>query len=422
MAYARRVKYWIALQQVFGQGNPRINHIVEKFGSAIEFYRAGEKGWREIPNIRPQHLEQLANPDSRALDEILQRCEQVGCQVMTPEDKEYPDLLRNIYGMPAVLYLLGSLEGLRDNLSIAMVGTRGCTSVGMTVASDIARGLAREKVVVVSGMAKGIDSACHWGAIQGGGETIAVLSCGLDQIYPPENIALWSEIRQHGGVLSEYPPGTSVTRQSFQVRNRLISGLSRGVVMVEGARHSGTSITISHALEQGKEIFVVPWNANTVSGRWAVELLRQGAIPVASAAHVLEEYGYCEPKGYRDTPEERQEKQDRLQRTVTSAMREQQEAGEKPPRREKPAKKTPSEKTEKEPSAHTPEPTAVPEASPALEGDLGLVYQALEEQGLYFDLLCDKTGLEIGPLTALLTQLELMGLAQPLPGGRYRRR
>ena len=406
MTPERRAKYWLALQMIFGQGSACINDIVDRFGTAVDFFRAGEEAWKEIAGIEPRHLKQLSHPDTNAVDKILSACRRAECYIVTPEDEEYPEPLRHIYGMPAALYVLGDLRCLRNRLAIAMVGTRNCTAAGLSVADRIALELARERVVVVSGMAKGIDSACHWGALKGGSATVAVLSCGLDQIYPPENITLWSQIRAKGAVVSEYPPGTSVTRASFHTRNRLISGMARGVVMVEGSQRSGTTITINHGLEQGKEIFVIPWNTDTEAGRWAVELLRQGAIAVASGKHILEEYGYDIPSRFPESEAERDERRENLQETLRQLH----------PRREK------REKAGMEPvDASEKEKEVQPQEPPKLEGNQKLVYELLSEEGLYCDVLSQQSGLDIGALTAVLTELEMLGIAQAMPGGRYRR-
>lgn len=407
MASERRTKYWLALQQVFGAGDSRINDIVDKYGTAIDFFRAGKEGWKEIDGILPQHIEKLANLDVPGIEKVVADCRKVGCHIVTPEDGEYPESLRHIYAMPAVLYVLGNLNCLKNRLAIAMVGTRTCSSAGLNIAFQIARELGQMDAVVVSGMARGIDTSCHKGVLEGGGTTVALLSCGLDQVYPPENIALWEEICRKGAVVSEYPPGTEITRRSFYVRNRLISGMSRGVVMVEGSSHSGTSITVTHGLEQGKEIFVVPGNPNTPAGMWAVELLRQGAIPVASGAHILEEYGYGELKRSPESEEERQERRENLQETMRQNK----------PHKEKSEKKEKKAVPDTEESEHPKEERQIPE----LEGTLKLIYELLDEDGQYGDVLCQCSGFDISTVTVALTQLEMLGLAEAMPGGRYRK-
>jgi len=410
MTPERRMKYWLALQLIFGQGSPYINEIVEKFGTALDFFRAGEEGWNTITDILPLHLEQLAQPDIPAVEQIIADCEKAECKIITPEDESYPEELRHIYGMPAVLYVLGDLSCLKDHLAIAMVGTRECTSIAVSTADKIAKDLARHKVVVVSGMALGIDAACHWGAINGGSKTVAFLSCGLDQVYPQENTALWSRICANGAVVSEYPPGTSVTRHSFHVRNRLISGVSRGVVMVQGAQQSGTNITITHGLEQGKEIFVVPWNIDTEEGRWAVQLLREGAIAISDADQILEEYGYLEPSRPQDSGEEREQRHEKLHDTVARKKHSGKKA----------SKTAGKEQTEPEPD-EKPETAPAPAELPELEGDMKLVYDLLGEEELEPEEIAERIGVPPGELTVLLTEMEVLGILKPASGGGYLR-
>ena len=409
MTPERRMKYWLALQLIFGQGSPYINQIVDKFGGAVEFFCAGEDGWNTIEDILPLHLEQLAQPDIAAVDRIIADCRKAECKIVTPEDESYPEALRHIYGMPAVLYVLGDLTCLKDHLAVAMVGTRECSSMAIGIADKMAKDLARRDVVIVSGMAKGIDAACHWGAINGGGKTVAFLSCGLDQIYPQENAALWSRIRANGAVVSEYPPKTAVTKHSFHVRNRLISGVSRGVVMVEGATKSGTNITITHGLEQGKEIFVIPWNIDTDEGRWAVKLLREGAIAVSDADQILEEYGDVEPSRQQESEEEREERREKLHDTVSYKKRP----------RKKPVK---SEKEPESAEAAIPEKASKPaEPLPALEGTAKLIYELLETEDMELEQLAENIGLTVGELTVAITELEVLEAVSPTADGRYHR-
>ncbi len=417
VASEKTIVSWLMLQQIFGQGDPRVDYIAAQYETAMDFWKAGEEMWKKVPDILPRHMQQLQNPNTVQAQETVSRCAQIGCQILTPEDELFPELLRNIYGVPAVLYVLGDLSCLQGSLSIAMVGRRSCSYDGMRVATEIARRLAQQQAVVVSGMAKGIDAACHWGAIEAKGKTVAVLGCGLDQVYPPENIALWHAIRSHGAVVSEYPPGTGITRSSFPVRNRLISGLSHGVVMVEGARRSGTNFTVAHALDQGREVFVVPWNVNTPAGEWAVELIRDGATPVANAEQILEEYGRFHWKRRRKTETQ---SADQLQSAVTQrlAVRRSQISPALPPEEEVQQDTGSAAHTSSDALSARPQETQPTEP---LEGDLKTVYLLLDEEGQYCDVLSQRSGLEIGPLTAALTQLELMGLAQAVPGGRYRR-
>ena len=174
------------------------------------------------------------------------------------EDENYPQKLKNIYMPPKVLYILGN-EKLLTNNSIAIIGCRDCTSYGKNIAYNFAREFANRDIVVISGLARGIDSYAHKGVVSKQGKTIAVLGCGLDVIYPPENKELYKQILQNdGAIITEYPLGTRPLKQNFPARNRIISGLSDAVLVVEAKKRSGTLITVEHALEQGKDIYAVP--------------------------------------------------------------------------------------------------------------------------------------------------------------------
>ena len=200
----------------------------------------------------------------------------------------YPERLKNIDDAPKELYCLGNLELLNYKNNIAMIGSRNCSSYGERVAKEFAYNLAKEDVCVVSGLAKGIDSFSHIGALNAKGKTIAVLGSGLDNIYPKENIKLVEEIINNNGlVISEYPLGTKPLKYHFPARNRIISGLSDSVLVVEARKNSGTNITVDFALEQGKDVFVIPGNIYSKTSDGTNFLITEGAIPVVSYKDIL---------------------------------------------------------------------------------------------------------------------------------------
>ena len=202
--------------------------------------------------------------------------------------KYYPERLRNIDSPPKELYCLGNLELLNYKNNIAMIGSRNCSSYGERVAKDFAYNLAKEDICIVSGLAKGIDSFSHIGALNAKGKTIAVLGSGLDNIYPKENIKLVEEIINNNGlVISEYPLGTKPLKYHFPARNRIISGLSDSILVVEARRNSGTNITVGFALEQGKDVFVIPGNIYSKTSDGTNFLITEGAIPVLSYKDIL---------------------------------------------------------------------------------------------------------------------------------------
>lgn len=207
---------------------------------------------------------------------------------MTPADPEYPDALRTIFDPPSPLYVRGRIAP-QDALAIAIVGARRATEYGKAVARWLARDLARCGVTVVSGLARGVDAEAHRGALDAGGRTLAVLGCGPDVVYPREHARLMDEVIGQGAVVSEFPPGTPPHPGQFPPRNRIISGLSLGVVVVEGRPDSGTLITADAALEQGREVFAVPGQIFDETSRAPHRLLLQGAKLVERVEHILEE-------------------------------------------------------------------------------------------------------------------------------------
>ena len=404
MADLRTIKYWLALQLAFGVGSGKINGVLELSGGAIDFYRGGERLWSRIENLRAVEVERLRHPDQARIEAILGGCERLGCHIVTPEDREYPDRLRNIYGAPAVLFVLGDLSFLNSApAAIAMVGTRRCSSAGMSTAWRLGHDLAASGAAVISGMAVGIDASSHLGALAAKGRTVALMPLGLETVTPPENEYLWHRIIDGGGaVVSEWPPDSRVDwKASFHTRNRLISGMAQGVVLVESRERSGANITFRHGLEQGRDIFVVPWDSSTEAGKWAVELLRQGAVPVCTAEQILEDY---------EAPKMTFPMKKARRRSVIAAVRrettaeEEENAGQAPSQGEGEEKKV----------------LAFPKTPKEELGELALrLLPWLTEDGQYPEQLADSSGLEIGELMQALTVLEVAGWAQAMPGGRY---
>ena len=202
--------------------------------------------------------------------------------------KYYPERLRNIDSPPKELFCLGNLELLNYKNNIAIIGSRDCSLYGERVAKDFAFNLAKENVCIISGLARGIDSFSHIGALNAKGKTIAVLGSGLDNIYPKENIKLVEDIiRNNGLVISEYPLGSKPLKQHFPARNRIISGISDSVLVVEARKNSGTNITVDFALEQGKDVFVIPGNIYSKTSEGTNFLITEGAIPILSYKDIL---------------------------------------------------------------------------------------------------------------------------------------
>ena len=222
--------WWIRYQLAFGYGTTKGHKILSEAGHPATVFQQPAAKLARSGAFTQNELRRIREATEEKAWEILRFCDDYGCEVITPEDPGYPQRLREIYGYPAALYVLGSLEGLDDCLAIGMVGTRASTGYGDRAARTIARELAEKGAVIVSGMARGIDTASHVAALQAAGRTIAVMGCGIDQVYPPENAHLKMEIVRCGGaVVTEFPPGSQPLPRHFPIRNRVISGLSNEI-------------------------------------------------------------------------------------------------------------------------------------------------------------------------------------------------
>jgi DNA processing protein len=281
-------RYWIGFHKIKGIGSARLGVLIERFGSAQAAWNASE---RELSNSGlSSDLVGLISTERRRIDPAheLERLQQASIRAITLEDTDYPRLLRQINAPPPVLYVKGGLIPA-DDLAIGVVGTRRATSYGLDMAKRVSFELAEAGVTVVSGLAAGIDSVAHRAALDAGGRTIAVFGCGLDTIYPPRNRRLADEICEAGALVGEYPLGTTPAAQNFPVRNRIISGLSRGVVVVEAPLKSGALITSTFAADQGRDVYAVPGSALSNASAGCHALIRDGATLVTSAGQILEQ-------------------------------------------------------------------------------------------------------------------------------------
>ena len=281
-------KYMMWLSSLTVTINPaRINGMLEVYGSAKEVYRASESSLKELMSLsEPAIAELTKNRKPSRIDELLKITESLKIRYVSRNCEEFPSLLKCIPDAPVGLFCLGQ-QSIFDEPKIAVVGSRQCTEYGLIATRLVTKPLAEVGTVIVSGMAKGIDSMAHWGAIHGGGKTIAVLGTGVDVCYPAENRNLREEIISKGCLVSEYPPGTEGRKFHFPMRNRIISGLSLGVVVVEAGKKSGALGTADHALAQGREVFAVPGNISSKLSEGTNELIREGACPVADYSDIL---------------------------------------------------------------------------------------------------------------------------------------
>lgn len=281
---------WLSLAFTPGLGPATLKKLVERFGSARQIFSASRKSLEECLFLRKDTLACLCerNRPSATADQELRRAEKSGITILCWDDPHFPLLLKEINDPPPILYILGSPHVL-GTPGIAMVGARAASSYGLQVAHRLAMELAKQDLVIISGFALGIDTAAHRGALAAGGKTIAVMGCGLDIVYPRQNQKLREEITDQGAIISETPLGTPPEGFRFPARNRIISGLSLGVVVVEAAHHSGTLITAHQALEQGRDVFAIPGRIDSPKSEGCHRLIQEGAKLVHSAADILEE-------------------------------------------------------------------------------------------------------------------------------------
>ncbi len=261
--------------------------LVEEFGSPKEVFEAKEKELAQVPEIRRNAVRAIVGERADVTEE-LERIKRHRIDIITLNDESYPENLKNIYDPPPLLYVKGKIKS-EDRNAIAIVGSRRATTYGRLTAQRLSSQLAAQGITIVSGMARGIDSEAHKGALAVGGRTIAVLGCGIDVIYPPENRALEERIASSGAVITEFPFGTRPFAGNFPKRNRIISGLSLGVIIVEAAQKSGALITAHLALEQGREVFAVPGSTTSPYSKGTHNLIKEGAKLVEDIDDILEE-------------------------------------------------------------------------------------------------------------------------------------
>jgi len=280
-------KYWVGFSQTAYIGPNRLRTLIKRFGNV-------ERAWLATPSdlkgvLDERSTESLLRTRTRlSLDDEMDRIARGGIEVLTIDDPTYPRLLGMIPSPPPVLYLRGSLLP-EDDLAVAIVGTRRATSYGREVTTRIATGLAEAGVTVVSGLARGIDGAAHLAALNAGGRTFAVMGSGVDIIYPSEHRNLAEQIVENGALISDYPPGRKPDAPNFPARNRIISGLSLGVVVIEAPNRSGALITVDFAADQGREVFVVPGSVLSDNSAGCLRLLRDGARVIGTADDILDD-------------------------------------------------------------------------------------------------------------------------------------
>ncbi len=283
-------EYLIFISTFLAFGPQRLKLLLSYFGSPQKIWNASDTQLSELglkEDVRRKFIEHKAKFDRKL---YMEKLEKLGIYCVTFFDKEYPENLKEIPDAPYVLYVKGTLEK-QDARSVGVVGSRKMTSYGKDVTEMIVSDLTRSGITIISGLARGIDTTAHKTALKSGGRTIAVMAGGLDSIYPPENTQFAKEIVQNGALISEYPLGYPYLPTSFPNRNRIISGLSKGVLIVEAERKSGTMWTATHAVEQNRPVFAVPGNITSLGAEGPNYLIQDGAKMVLAASDILDELG-----------------------------------------------------------------------------------------------------------------------------------
>jgi DNA processing protein len=375
------MKEWISLNMTPGVGPRAATKLLERFGSAENVFHARRTELEQL-RLRPETIESIIRQEfhEKAVDE-LQRVRDLGGDVLILDDGSYPYLLREIADPPITLYVKGDWQACLEAPCVAVVGSRKCSTYGENASSMISRDLAERGICIVSGLARGIDSAAHRGAIQAGGRTIAVLGTGIDAIYPKENTKLVDEIISSGGaVVSQFPLGTPPLKDNFPYRNRIISGLSLGVLIVEASERSGSLITARLAMEQNREVMAVPGNITSRNSFGTNYLIKSGAKLVQQWQDVVAE----------------------LPQEIAASIL--------PPKLENDGSEAPAPK----------QPELVPSGLSENERKVWSLLSA--DENVHIDALLEASGLSFGDLNTALVGLDIRDLIRVLPGKHYARR
>lgn len=283
--------YWIWLSRIEEIGPVRKKKLLEKFKTPKNIYNTSKNELLKIDGIGEKIANAILKKEYKIdLDKYLKYMNKNNIQMYNINQQTYPEKLRNIYDMPIVIFAKGDINIL-DNKTIAIVGCRECSEYGRIISKQISYALSKQNINIISGLARGIDTSAHLGCLKAKGKTVAIIGNGLDTIYPIENIKIADEIIKNGGlIISEYLPGVKPLKNHFPARNRIISGLSDGVIVVEAKEKSGTLITVDFALEQGKNVYVIPGNINSPNSVGTNELIKQGAKVVTRLEDIMEDF------------------------------------------------------------------------------------------------------------------------------------
>lgn len=399
------LKYWLWLTTRRGLRTRSALNVLEWFGSPERAYFADPAEYSHIPGLTEGECGILREKELGLADSILGNCQELGIRIMTWQDASYPERLRSIYEPPLVLYIKGKHIPFDEKVVIGMVGTRKCTPYGEKMGGKLALDLARSGAVVVSGIAEGIDAACIRGALKGGGTVVSVLGGGIDVHYPWANHDLYEDVPVVGALISEYPPGTRPLGTNFPIRNRIISGLSLGVVVVESDLTGGSMHTVEHVTDQSRDLFAVPGPADVITSLGPNTLIREGSAKlVMSGWDILEEYEDRYPAAIsRPKPLTAKAEESRL---------------EHPKPEPKPAEETQPKKKK----TQEPEEERIPwsQLRDKLTDDQRDILLALEERPCIADELVELTQIPARRVLSSLTILQVGGYVVQEAGKRFR--
>jgi len=392
------LKYWLWLTTRKGVGVQGMHAVLDRFGTPERAFFADPEEYELFPAGLSAALRDRSMAEA---ERVMADCDRLGIRIMTLQDADYPGRLRQLDDAPCVLYLKGKIPDLDEEVAVGVVGTRQASEYGKAVAGRLGLELARGGALVVSGIATGVDTCAVRGALQGGGRAICVLGGGIDVYYPRENRFLYDDVAATGLLISEYPPGTENLGSHFPVRNRIISGLSLGVVVVEAREFgSGAMITANLALDQNRDLFAVPGNVDAPHSRGCIRLIQQGAKPVLSAEDILEEYRDRYPvrlvKVPALTPEEQRQRLTHVERTEDT------------PRQKAPVDK----KKDKEYSV------LKRRADSFTDDELAIIH-AMGDKSCQADELVERTQIPARRVLSALTMLQIAGCVEEKPGKRF---
>ena len=386
--------------------------VLEHFQDPEDIFYAEPEAFKEIDGLTVKGAEALQDKDLHPAGAILRECMDKNIHICTYYDGAYPGRLKNIADPPLVLYYKGHLPNLDGSPVIAVVGTRKATVYGMTTARRIGGQIARCGGIIVSGMAEGVDKAAITGALTSNGSTVGVLGCGVDRVYPTSNRSLYRDVEQYGCLISEFPPGTPPYRWNFPKRNRIMSGLANGVLVVEAPRISGSLITARQAAEQGRDVFVVPGNVDMPTCEGSNALLRDGAISVTDGYQVVGEYLNLYPESIRmDQASEPQMHRGKIENAPLKVAQKPRSPEKNPAFDSKTAKIT-IDNADKQPYSD------IRDASRELNDDEQKIVAVLRSGECLVDDVIARTGLPAGTVLSALTMLEIEGIVVRLPGKR----